>query len=332
MAVNITRFHNVFLYQSHSPVPELLRDLGMLGRLDARAEKQLGALTTAAWLTTIPGGSLILLCCYASWASAVSSDVPFSWQGAQPLKNGFLLGLLLLAVGGLFFLWRAMLKPRDLDNRRYGLARVLLQRLQVDLAPDAPVRLKLDLRQPDVREKRVRQDMVGWWRTEFFVDPWLTLEARLADGTFLRIRMVEKHQKRERYKTSASGKTKKKSKRKGFARLEVSLRVKPERHPRLGTLKGQTTNATRLPPRVQLERVRVAADRLSLRVRLAGDWVARAQKAPEDPETPAFWKEALEKDDASRTATMMLLSLYQVVRYARRRGKQRAAWARRQSV
>ncbi|RKH29646.1 hypothetical protein D7Y13_16365 [Corallococcus praedator] len=332
MAVNITRFHNVFLYQSHAHVPELLKDLEVLGQLDAGAEKQLGALTTAAWLTTIPGGSLVLLCCYASWASAVSSDVPAWEQGSQLLRNGFFLGLLLFALGLLLFLWRARLKPRDLDNRRYGLARVLLQRLQVDLAPDAPVRLKLDLRQPDVREKRVRQDMVGWWRTEFFIDPWFLLETRLADGTFLKIHMVEKHQKRERYKTSASGKTKKKTKTKGFARLEVSLRVKPERHPGLGTLKARATNATRLPRRVELERVRVGADRLSLRVRLAGDWVAQAKKAPDDPETPAFWKQALEKDDASRTTTMMLLSLYQVVHYARLRGKRQSARGRRQSV
>ena len=56
------------------------------------------------------------------------------------------------------------------------------------------------------------------------------------------------------------------------------------------------------------------------------------KRAPGDPETPGFWKQALEKDDASRTATMMLLSLYQVVHYARRRGKLQATRARRQSV
>ncbi|RYZ42528.1 MAG: hypothetical protein EOO71_07435 [Myxococcaceae bacterium] len=275
---------------------------------------------------------LVLLSSYGLWASSVSADRDLLELAPQLLQYGLLLGLLLAAVGGLLLLWRALLKPRDLDNRRYGLARVLLKRLHVDLAPDAPVRLKLDLRQPDVREKRVKQDMVGWWNTQFFVDPWFTLEARLADGTFLRIHMMEKLQKRYRYKTSASGKMKKKTKTKGFARLEVSLRVKPLRHPGLGALKARATNATRLPRRIELERVRVAADRLSLRVRLAGDWVAQAQKAPDDPETPSFWKEALEKDDASHTATMMLLSLYQVVHYARLRGKREAVRARRQSV
>ncbi|MCY1040823.1 hypothetical protein OV208_05760 [Corallococcus sp. bb12-1] len=331
MAVNITRFHNVFLYQSRAPVPELLRDLTVLGGLDAHAERQLGSLTMGAWLSAIPGGVLALLS-YGIWAGSVNADDELSEQAILLLKFGFFFGVLLLAVGLLLFVRRDRLKPRDLDNRRYGLARVLLKRLQVDLAPDAPVRLKLDLRQPDVREKRVRQDMVGWWNTEFFVDPWFLLETRLADGTFLRIRMVEKHQKRERHKTNARGKTKRILKLKGFARLEVSLRVKPERHPGLGALKGQATNATRLPSRVELERVRVAADRLSLRVRLAKDWVAQAQQASADPETPSIWEEALEKDDASRTATMMLLSLYQVVRYARLRGKRRAAEGRRQSV
>ncbi|NPD26818.1 hypothetical protein, partial [Corallococcus exiguus] len=237
----------------------------------------------------------------------------------------------LLVVGLLLFLWRYALKPRDLDNRRYGLAQVLLQRLEMDLAPDAPVRLKLDLRPPDVLDKRVNQDMVGWWNTDFFVDPWFTLETRLADGAFVRIRMVERLQKRERSKTSASGKTKTKTKRKGFARLEVSVRVKPERYPGLERLKVRATAATRLPRKVELERVRVAAGRLSLRARLSDEWVARPGE-PGEPEAPAFWKRALEKDDASRTATMMLLSIYQVLGYTRRRAKLQAARGRRESV
>ncbi|WP_180946246.1 hypothetical protein, partial [Corallococcus exiguus] len=235
----------------------------------------------------------------------------------------------LLVVGLLLFLWRYTLKPRDLDNRRYGLAQVLLRRLEMDLAPDAPVRLKLDLRAPDVLDKRVKQDMVGWWNTDFFIDPWFTLETRLADGAFVRIRMVEQVQKRERSKTSASGKSRTKTKRKGFARLEVSVRVKPERYPGLERLKIRATSATRLPRKVELERVRVAAGRLTLRARLSDEWVARPMREPGDPEAPAFWHQALAKDDASRTATMMLLSIYQVLGYTRRRAKLQAARGRR---
>ncbi|RKH63908.1 hypothetical protein [Corallococcus llansteffanensis] len=331
MAVNITRFHNVFLYQSRATVPALLEDLKVLAGLDARAESQLGTLTLGAWLTLIPGVVLSILA-FGTWAGSAESEVELSAQGSELVTAAGLVGAALFVTGLLLFVWRAALKPRDLDNRRYGLAEVLLKRLQVDLAPDATVRLKLDLRQDDVREKRVKEDMVGWWNTQFFVDPWFLLEAPLADGTMLRIRMVERLQKRERSMTSASGKTKTKTKRKGSARLEVSLRVKPERHPGLAAMKPQATAAVRLPKRVELERVRVAADRLSMRVRLAHDWAVQVKRAPDDPETPAFWKQALAKDDASRTATMMLLSLYQVVHYARRRGKLQAARARRQSV
>ncbi|WP_375755837.1 hypothetical protein [Corallococcus exercitus] len=331
MAVNVSRFHEVFRYQSRAPVPELLEDLEVLGGLDARAEAQRSALAWGGGLTGIVGGAMALLC-YGAWAGAENAAEPFSDEGMQLLKVVALVGVTLLAVGLFLFLWRFALKDRDLDNRRYGLAQVLLKRLQVDLSPDAPVRLKLDLRPPDLLEKRVKQDMVGWWNTGFFVDPWFMLETRLADGTFLRIRMVERLQKRERSKTSASGKSRTKTKRKGSARLEVSVRVKPERYPGLERLKARATAATRLPRRVELERVRVAVDRLSLRARLSDEWVARPEKVAGDPEAPAFWKQALEKDDASRTATMMLLSLYQVLGYARRRAKQQAARGRRRSV
>ncbi|GMU11010.1 hypothetical protein [Corallococcus caeni] len=330
MSVNIQRFHQVFLYQSRAPVPVLLEDLKVLGGLDARAEAQRSALAWGGWLTAIPGGVMALLT-YGVWAGTVERE-EITEAGAQLLKVTGLVGVTLLAVGLCLFFWRFLLKQRDLDNRRYGLAQVLLQRLQVDLAPDAPVRLKLDLRPTDVREKRVKQDLVGWWNTDFFVDPWFTLEGRLVDGTFLRIHMVERLQKRERSKTSASGKSRTKTKRKGFARLEVSVRVKPERYPGLERLKARATNATRLPRRVELERVRVAVDRLSLRARLSDEWVARPEKVAGDPDAPAFWRQALEKDDASRTATMMLLSLYQVLGHARRRAKQQAARGRRGTV
>ncbi|RKH69731.1 hypothetical protein D7X96_13930 [Corallococcus interemptor] len=331
MPVNVSRFHEVFRYQSRAPVPDLLEDMDVLSQLDARAEKQRLALAWGGWLTVSPGGLMALLA-YVIWVGNQESRNGLSEEAEHLLAVTGTVGLLLVVAGVLLFLWRFGLRRRDLDNRRYGLARALLQRLELDLGPDAPVWLKLDLRAPDVLDKRVKQDMVGWWNTDFFVDPWFKLEARLADGAFVQIAMTEHLQKRERSKTSASGKTRTKTKRKGFARLSVSVRVKPERYPGLERLKVRATAATRLPRRVELERVRVAAGRLSLRARLSDEWVARAGREPGDPETPAFWKQALEKDDASRTATMMLLSVYQVLGYARRRAKQQAARGRRQRV
>ncbi|RKH72061.1 hypothetical protein [Corallococcus aberystwythensis] len=331
MAVNVSRFHERFTYQSRAPVPDLLEDMTVLSQLDARAEGQRRALEWSGWLTVIPGGVMAILA-YGVWMGSMEAEDPFSEAGTLLLQVTGVVGGLLLVAGLCLFLWRASLKRRDLDNRRYGLAQVLLQRLQLDLAPDAPVWLKLDLRPPDLLDKRVRQDMVGWWNTDFFVDPWFKLETRLADGTFVRIHMVERLQKRERSKTSASGKSRTKTKRKGFALLDVSVRVKPHRFPGLERLKSRASAATRLPRHIELERVRVAADRMSLRVRLSDDWVARPHKEAGDPEAPAFWRQALAKDDASRTATMMLLSLYQVLGYARRRAKQQAARRRRGSV
>ncbi|NOJ91909.1 hypothetical protein HMI51_02965 [Corallococcus coralloides] len=318
MAVNVSRFHELFRYQSRAPVPDLLEDMEVLSQLDARAEGQRRALAWSGWSTALPGGVMAAVT-YGVWAGTVERD-EITEAGAQLLKVTGVVGGALLVVGLLLFLWRYTLKPRDLDNRRYGLAQALLRRLEMDLAPNAPVRLKLDLRAPDVLDKRVRQDLVGWWNTDFFVDPWFMLETRLADGAFVRILMVERLQKRERSKTSASGKTRTKTKRKGFAQLSVSVRVKPERYPGLERLKVRATAATRLPREVELERVRVAPGRLLLRARLSDEWVARAEREPGT------------RDDASRTATMMLLSLYQVLGYTRRRAKLQAARGRRQSV
>ncbi|WP_223641049.1 hypothetical protein [Corallococcus sp. EGB] len=330
MAVNVTRFHEVFRYQSRAPVPDLLKDLEVLARLDARAEGLRRTLRWSGWLTAIPGG-LMATVTYVVWAATLKREEIIE-AGARLLKLTGGVGGALLVVGLLLLFWRFTLRRRDLDNRRYGLARVLLRRLQMDLAPNAPVRLKLDLSPPDELDKRVKQGMVGWWNTDFFVDPWFMLETRLADGSFVRIRMVERLQKRERSKRSASGKSRTKTKTKGFARLEVSVRVKPARYPGLERLKARATDAVRLPRNIELERVRVAADRMSLRARLSDRWMAKAEREPGDPEVPAFWTQALPRDDASRTATMLLLSVYQVLGYARRRAKLQAARGRRESV
>ncbi|RKH45477.1 hypothetical protein D7Y23_25625 [Corallococcus sp. AB050B] len=322
MAVNVSRFHERFTYQARAPVPALLEDLEVLSRLDARAEGQRRVLSRAGGTAAILGGALALLCRQV-WAGAVDPTEGLGVISGAILITGGVGGAAFVVGIGLL-VWRALLRKRDLDNRRYDLARVLLQRLQVDLAPKAPVRLKLDLRAPDEPDKHAGQGMVGEWSTEFFVDPWFSLETRLADGTFVRIRMVERFQKRKRTRTTVSFlriQRKTKGKHKSCAVLDVSARVKPERYPGLEQLKARATGAVRLPPRVQLSRVRLAADRLSLRARLSGEWVARAERA-----------EALEKEDASRTATMMLLSLYQVLGYARRRAKRQAARGRLEPV
>ncbi|CAM3408557.1 hypothetical protein G4177_00540 [Corallococcus sp. ZKHCc1 1396] len=311
MALDLSAFQKTLVYQAHAPVPEVLEDLKVLGSLDQKVESVRRALWIAAWVLLGVG----FLSCFVLG--------PFGLLGA--------------AVAVVLFIVRARRGRMDLENRRYGLVTTLLTRLQVDLEKDARVDLTLDLAPNDEVRKRVDQGSKGQWQYEDFTDTWLELQGRFADGTHLHLSMVEHLRKRSRTQRNARGKTKTKRKQKGKALMQVSLRVKPERHPGLASLAESAKSAARLPPGIHLSRIRVDADRVGMRALLDHDWVARAPKpefpraslamAPSKGRKPKVPVAPPGKHDASRTATMMLLSLYQVLNFSssqRRRSDARA--------
>lgn len=305
MSLELSEFQKTYVYETRAPVAEVLEDLKALGKLDGRAERR----------RILMGiGSFVSMCLGISFAV---------------LSQWLLSGALFATSIVLFILWMRS-KHTDLDDRRYGLVAALLQRFQVDLDANAPVDVKLDLAPVDAERKCVGKRKRGRWDSEDFADTWLSLHGRFADGTHLHLSAVAHLQKRRRTGLGISGKTKTKTKRKGKSLLQVGLRVKPERFPGLTALEARARDAVKLPPGARLKRLRVAEDRVELRVLLDEDWVARPPKAPRPSEVPSGDRprpEAPSKTDASRAVTMMLLSLYQVLNHSSSRaqpGKKRS--------
>ncbi|RKH12375.1 hypothetical protein D7V97_08635 [Corallococcus sp. CA053C] len=333
MALDLTEFQKTHVYRAQdSSVPAVLADLEVVEQLDQQAELTRRKLWIGAWVLLGCGiGSFILL------PFLMDAHPDGAWDVYGPLVSG--VGVLDLVAAVVLFVVRARRRRMDLDNRRYGLVATLLKRLQVDLDPDSPVSLTLDLAPNDDAHKRIQQDTRGRWQREVFKDAWLDLQARFADGTYLRLSMVEYLQKRSRTQRNARGKTKTKRKQKGKALMQVALRVKPEQYPGLADLTAPARSAARLPPGIKLSRIRVARDRLVMRALMAHDWVllapkAAPAKAPIDSPPPAAKGRGTRapvgtalKQDASQTATMMLLSLYQVLNFSsslRKRGDAKA--------
>ncbi|AFE03356.1 hypothetical protein COCOR_00229 [Corallococcus coralloides DSM 2259] len=206
------------------------------------------------------------------------------------------------------------------EQRRLLLATVL-RRFQVDLVQDAPVEVTLDVSTPLAPGKRVHQGKHGTWDREDFSDPWLSLQGRFADGTQLHLSVVDQVRVLRRTKT-LPGRVKRQSKRSGASLMTVALRVKPERHPGLTALEERARSAVKLPPGARVKRVRVAEDRVELRVLLDEGWVARGTQAVEPSEVLPGRPPSLNapKTDASRAVTMMLLSLYQVLNHSSSQG------------
>ncbi|NOK09191.1 hypothetical protein [Corallococcus exercitus] len=200
------------------------------------------------------------------------------------------------------------------EQRRLLLA-TLLQRFQLDLLDDTPVDVTLDLSFSLNPSKCVlAEEIHGKETREDFTNPWLSLQGRLADGTQLRLSVVDLVRMLQHTK-NLPRQVKTGRKRRAVSLMQVALRVKPERHPGLAGLEKRTRDAVRLPSGSTLKWVLVAEDRLELRVLLDEDWVAQAPAPSEVPPGKAR-KAGAPKTDASRTATMMLLSLCQVLNHS----------------
>lgn len=187
----------------------------------------------------------------------------------------------------------------DLDNRRYELLSGLLQLIRTDMATDATLSLRMDLRPHDHKDKFDREGTAGVWDVKHFYDPWLELQGRLLDGTKFTLEMIEKQQNRFRWKQSRSGKWKRKSKRKNASEALLYLQVKGEKYPNLNVLANDIQDALKLPEWAAVKSVTAEADSLTLRVKCKVPWEA-AQPNQSPP-----------RCDGVHLTASMFLSLYQ---------------------
>ncbi|NVJ26005.1 MULTISPECIES: hypothetical protein [Myxococcus] len=303
MAFDIDRFRTEKRYSNTAPVSELMEDLGVLARFDVEMDVVKRRWQRRAFIVGGVGAGLFVL------SNVLDSELN------PTLTSGLLFGGIGLLIVMVVLLFKAFRFGRnDLEDRRYQLPTLLLRRLGRDIAPEEPVSLELDFHAIDHKAKWKGKGMAGTWKTNEFEDPWLSLQARLRDGTHLRLAMTEWLQKRSRTRRSPGGKYKTKHKQKSGTYLQAQLRVKPERHPGLARLQSAARSAVKLPPTVALTKLEVSDDRLGLRARMDSDW-----EAAEYVQLPSR--------DATRTCLMMLLSLYQVLNFSTSQRKQLPARA-----
>ncbi|AFE03353.1 hypothetical protein COCOR_00226 [Corallococcus coralloides DSM 2259] len=285
-----------------APVDEVLRALDAIPQAWAAARWKRRKVTFA-----VLGG--IALCAVAG------AHIP-SGEAALPA------GLLAFGLAVVLLFYRLTLpellhekwKPSFSPDRRRLLAIRVLKRLQADLPPAEPVHLRLLLLPwPNGPGSGVARP--GYWKEmpADWLDAWLLLETRLADGAHLRLSAVERRRYRlTRWPGNFPGYLR--TKHRDVLFMDLQLRVKPERHPKLAALtESRARSAVRLPRGAQLQRLRVAEDRLRMRVRCGDDcWVAvRPKVDPNAKRTPYYGP------DMSLAVTQMLLSLYQMLHVAR---------------
>jgi hypothetical protein len=302
LAVDVQQFSKEPIYRATVPCTQVLEDLQGLGQLDALKEKQQGQ-------TSLVGG----LSLFASFILLPMGFLGFHGEGIGAVLGWS--GAVLAAVCVIAFILSSRHKRLNLENRRYELAARAVALLQTDIAPDEPVTLELDLR-PETHDDKYQNESrtPSGWKVKHYLDPWLSLQGRLLDGTHFRLEMTERIQMRNRTKTNARGKTKYKTKRLSNSLLRVRLRVKPERYQHLGRLGSQAKGAVQMLTGTRLKALTVEADRVDMTILVGAPWVSGNEPRPPPGPHRVTGPTPL---NGPRVVATALLGLYQLLNLSR---------------
>lgn len=178
--------------------------------------------------------------CLGCVVLAVAVGTPVMAADALP-RQGHLVLCALGALAALWALWALVSSRRqvargqaeDLDDARLQALQKMLRILQADVSPQARLKVEVDWREPcqgeyvDVQASQGKQV----WR-----QPWLTLKARLLDGTACQV-TVERRMSRKRVPKS---KGREKITERFRDRVVLDLKVDPQRYGDLGALPQRT--------------------------------------------------------------------------------------------
>jgi hypothetical protein len=297
MAFNAQKFRSTLVYETTSPVKSIQMHVGELRRIDLEHEK-----VERFWRNLGIAGVAL------SIALMIGAIISSEWKSGFAVVLGVLLVLSIIATV-VFFVVMAVYGRLNYENRRYELLSQVINLLGKDMAPDAIVDVKLDLKKPDHKSKFQRKGQVGEWSVKYYVDPWLQLHAKLLDGAAFTLVVTELFQARSKWKRNPRGKMKHKSKTKTATQASLTVKVKPRKYPLLESLSADVAGAVQLPEWVELKGIQSTATTLSLKVGAKCEWDIKRSSGPSSGR------------DGTQMVAMMFLSIYQVLNLAKAMAK-----------
>jgi hypothetical protein len=139
-----------------------------------------------------------------------------------------------------FFLWR-WTASIDVSNNFRQFTMPVLTVLREDFDPARPVHLVVDLTAPttDAKKKSEGEPYIkGVYHKvidSVYVDPWMSLDGVLVDGTKLSWSVTDAIRERKKTKKTARGKIKTKTRYKKKSDIEVSMALRKKTYPTVGT-------------------------------------------------------------------------------------------------
>jgi hypothetical protein len=304
MAINLKTFAKDLTYQANTSVRQIFKDLKELAEIKQLAEQK------AAY--------------FRKWAVG-------SWLGIVLIiiiglffiigLFGFLKGLTTL-IGLGFFILAVLLLPvlivvailcsvkwnyyhkLKLRGDRCELPKKILSMVNRDRTPNSNVKIVIHFTPAGNMGKKnqtLPHPSKRGWKLDIFEDQWLTLEGKFIDSTNFFLTVTELN--RTAYGRNPRGKWKSKNKRKG-TEINLKLSFPSKKYGSIHVIQNAAPEAVKLPKEVNLKRIKVTGKAIDLTVN-----------------TPHFFKQ----EEMYQTITMMFLSLYQVLNFAKMLSKRRAS-------
>ena len=197
------------------PVDELLAVLRPLAACDSMANKS----------QTRFGCTFGIL-----FVVSIAAAIVFSNVGWSALTTGTILLILVATVAaGWFWIW---LRRIDVSNNLRSFVVPVLALFREDFDPKSPVHLRLDLSKPTATPKKTgqsppfKQGVYHKVIDTMYVDPWMSADAVLVDGTKLSWSVTDRIRERKKTKKNPRGKYKSKTKYRKVTDLEVQLSLR----------------------------------------------------------------------------------------------------------
>jgi len=294
MAINLETFAKDLTYQANTSVRQIFNDLKEIAEIKQLAEQKVAyfrKLAVWSWLGIL---LIIIGLCFAqsnAWTNLI-------WFGF------FLLAVLI--VPAIFctvkLSYYNTLKLRD---DRYELSKKILSLVDRDRTPNSNVKILIHFTPAGNMGKKIQtlpHPRKRGWKLDIFEDQWLTLEGKFIDSTNFFLTVTELN--RRAYGTNARGKSKSKNKPKG-TEINLKLSFPSKKYGSIHVIQKAAPEAIKLPEKVNLKRMKVTPKAIELTVNT----------------THAFRREGL----LYKTITMMFLSLYQILNFAKLLSKRRAS-------
>ncbi len=299
MAINLKTFAKDLTYRADTSVRQIVKDLKELAEIKQLAEKKVAFFRTLAvgiWLGIV---LIIIVGFFAAFNNVALMLFLTEWMSV-----GIFMFLILIITAIFCSVKQSYYNKLKLRDERCELPKKILSMVNRDRTPNSNVKIMIHFTPAGEKGKKIQtlpHPSKRGWKLDIFEDQWLTLEGKFIDSTNFSLTLTDLN--RRAYGYNPRGKRKSKNKPKG-TEINLKLSFPSKKYGSIHVIQKAAPEAVKLPEDVNLKRMKVTPKAIDLTVN-----------------TPHFFNQ----EEMYQTITMMFLSLYQILNFAKMLSKRRAS-------